>query len=85
MAGLWAGGLGFTLDVTAPIGRRISDLRLLRSGAAIEPSRNYVVAGWASVNENTQGPPVWELVMRHITAQKTVRVAESRSVKIVNP
>ena len=80
-----AGGLGFTLDVTAPIGRRISDLRLLRSGAAIEPSRNYVVAGWASVNENTQGPPVWELVMRHITAQKTVRVAESRSVKIVNP
>jgi sulfur-oxidizing protein SoxB len=80
-----AGGLGFTLDVRAPIGRRISDLRLLRNGAAIEPGRSYVVAGWASVNEGTQGPPVWDLVMRHIAAQKTVRLDESRSVKIVNP
>jgi S-sulfosulfanyl-L-cysteine sulfohydrolase len=80
-----AGGLGFTLDVSAPIGRRISDMRLLRTGAAIEAARNYVVAGWASVNEATQGPPVWDLVMRHLEAKKTVRVAENRSVTVVNP
>jgi len=80
-----AGGLGFTLDVRAPIGRRIADLRLLRNGAAIEPGKSYVVAGWASINENTQGPPVWDLVMRHIAAQKTVRLAENRSVTLVNP
>lgn len=80
-----AGGLGFTLDVRAHMGKRISNMQLLRNGTAIDPSRNYVVAGWASINEATQGPPVWDLVMRHIVAQKTVRVAESRSVTIVNP
>jgi sulfur-oxidizing protein SoxB len=80
-----AGGLGFTLDVGAPMGKRISNMRLLRNGSAIDPSRSYVVAGWASINEATQGPPVWDLVMRHIAAQKTVRVEESRSVQVLNP
>ena len=80
-----AGGLGFTLDVRAPIGKRISDLRLLRNGATIDSAKTYVVAGWASVNEGTQGPPVWDLVTRHIAAQKTVRLTENRSVTVVNP
>jgi len=80
-----AGGLGFTLDVSAPIGKRISNMRLLRNGTTIDPARTYIVAGWASINEATQGPPVWDLVMRHIAAQKTVRVAENRSVNVINP
>ena len=42
----------------------------------------YVVAGWASVNEDTQGPPVWELVERYVAAEKTVRVVPNASVKI---
>jgi sulfur-oxidizing protein SoxB len=78
------GGLSFTLDVKAGIGRRISDMRLIKSGAAIDAAKTYVVAGWASVNEGTQGPPVWDLVTRHIERHKAVRVDESRSVTVVN-
>src|SRR5690606_300877 len=78
------GGLSFTLDVTESIGRRISDMRLIRSGEPIDAAKTYVVAGWASVNEGTSGPPVWELVMRHIEGRKIVRVEESRSVKVIN-
>jgi sulfur-oxidizing protein SoxB len=78
------GGLRFTLDVKARIGSRISGMRLLRTGEAIDAAKTYVVAGWASVNDGTQGPPVWDLVARHIERHKTVRIEESRSVNVVN-
>ena len=54
----------------------------MKSGKPIEPNKEYVVAGWASVNEGTEGPPVWDLVERYIAAEKTVRVAPNTSVKI---
>jgi sulfur-oxidizing protein SoxB len=66
------GGMAFTIDVDQPIGRRISDMTLLKTGQPIEPSRKYVVAGWASVNEGVEGPPVWELVARYIEARKVI-------------
>ncbi len=61
-----AGGIGWTLDVTAPAGRRISDLTLLRTGQPIDPNRQYSVAGWASVTEGVQGAPIWEVLMAHL-------------------
>jgi sulfur-oxidizing protein SoxB len=76
------GGLGFTLDVAAPAGRRISDLVLLRNGAPIEAGRSYRVAGWASVAEGVEGPPVWELVFAHL-ARGPVRAAPRAAVRVV--
>jgi sulfur-oxidizing protein SoxB len=54
----------------------------LKTGKPIDPAREYTVAGWASVNEGTEGPPVWDLVERYVAAQKTVRIAPNSSVKI---
>ena len=76
------GGLGYAIDVGKPIGRRISAMTHLKSGKPIDPKKDYVVAGWASVNEGTQGPPVWDLVERYVATEKTVRVAPNSSVKI---
>jgi len=76
------GGLGYAIDVGKPISQRISAMTQLKSGKPIEPKKEYVVAGWASVNEGTQGPPVWDLVERYVAAEKTVRVAPNSSVKI---
>jgi S-sulfosulfanyl-L-cysteine sulfohydrolase len=76
------GGLGYSIDVSKPISQRISAMTLLKTGNAIEPNKDYMVAGWASVNEGTQGPPVWELVERYVANEKTVRVAPNASVKI---
>jgi len=76
------GGLGYAIDVSKPIGQRISAMTRLKSGEAIEPKKEYVVAGWASVNEGTEGPAVWELVERYIAANKTVRLEQNTSVKI---
>jgi sulfur-oxidizing protein SoxB len=76
------GALGYSIDVSKPIGSRISAMTHLKSGQPIEPNKGYTVAGWASANEGTQGPPVWELVERYVAAEKSVRIAPNSSVKI---
>ena len=77
------GGLGYTIDVAKPIGSRISAMTHLTSGKPIDPARDYTVAGWASVNEGTEGPAIWDVVERYVADKKTVRVAENRAVKVV--
>ncbi len=77
------GGLGYRIDVTKPQGQRISEMTLLKTGEAIDPSKTYVVAGWASVNEGTEGPPIWDVVENHIRNLGTVTVQENISVDVV--
>jgi sulfur-oxidizing protein SoxB len=77
------GGIAYTIDVAQPMGRRISDLRLLRTGEALDPGRDYAVAGWASVNEGTEGPPVWDVVADYIAARQEVVPAASGHVRVV--
>ena len=57
-------------------------MTLLKIRQADRAGKDYIVAGWASVNEGTEGPPVWELVERYVAREKTVRVAPNSSVKI---
>jgi sulfur-oxidizing protein SoxB len=76
------GGLGYQIDIAAPIGSRISNMTLLKTGEPLDASKSYTVAGWASVNEGTEGPPIWEVVERYVTAAKTVKIEPSGAVKI---
>ena len=77
------GGLGYRIDVTQPQGDRITDLTLLKTGEAIDPAATYIVAGWASVNEGTEGPPIWDVVEAHIRKRGTVVVEPNTSVQVV--
>ncbi len=77
------GGLGYRIDINQPQGSRISELTLLRTGEAIDPLKSYIVAGWASVNEGTEGPQIWDVVESHIRKQGTVRVEPNTSVKVI--
>ena len=77
------GGLGYTIDITQRAGSRISGMTHLKSGAAVQAAKEYVVAGWASVNQGTEGPPIWDVVAKHVETQKTITVSESSAVKIV--
>ncbi|MGK7651617.1 thiosulfohydrolase SoxB [Roseovarius sp. B08] len=76
------GGLGYTIDVSAPQGERISNMTLLETGEPIDPARNYVVAGWASVNEGTEGPQIWDVVESHIRTLGTVTAQPNDSVEV---
>ncbi|NNJ69136.1 MAG: thiosulfohydrolase SoxB [Boseongicola sp.] len=77
------GGLGYRIEIDKPQGERISNMTLLSTGEPIDPARNYVVAGWASVNEGTEGPPIWDVVEAHIKAQGTVSLQPNNSVEII--
>uniref|UniRef100_UPI003561D80D 5'-nucleotidase C-terminal domain-containing protein n=1 Tax=Rhodosalinus sp. TaxID=2047741 RepID=UPI003561D80D len=76
------GGLGYRIDVTAPAGERISEMTLLESGESIDPARSYVVAGWASVNEDTEGPQIWDVVEDHIRQKGAIRMEPNTSVEV---
>lgn len=76
------GGLGYHIDVSKPQGERITQMTLLKTGEAIEASKTYQVAGWASVNEGTEGPPIWDVVEAHIAKQGTVSLDPNNSVKV---
>ena len=76
------GGMGYSIDVSKPQGERISDMTLLSTGEAIDPAKSYVVAGWASVNEGTEGPQIWDVVESHIRKQGTVKLEPNNSVKV---
>jgi sulfur-oxidizing protein SoxB len=76
------GGVSYAIDIARPIGSRISDLKLLRTGQPLEPSNEYTVAGWASVNEGTQGPPVWDIVFAHLRRHGAVAPSQAAHVKV---
>ena len=77
------GGLGYRIDVTKPQGDRITEMTLLKTGEAIDPSKTYQVAGWASVNEGTEGPAIWDVVEAHIAKQGSISLDPNNSVKVV--
>ena len=77
------GGLGYTIDISKRAGSRITDMRLMKSGQAIEAGKDYVVAGWASVNQGTEGPPIWDVVAKHIEGRKVVSTKALDSVRIL--
>lgn len=77
------GNLSYTIHVSNKIGSRISDMTLIGTGEKIDAGKTYVVSGWASVNEGTQGPPVHDVVSRYIERHKSVRIPENRQVKVL--
>lgn len=77
------GGLGYRIDINQPQGDRISNMILLSTGEPIDPARSYVVAGWASVNEGTEGPQIWDVVESHIRKMGTVTVQDNNSVEVI--
>jgi sulfur-oxidizing protein SoxB len=77
------GGLAFTLDAGKPMGRRIADLRLTRTGEPVEAAKTYTVAGWASVAEDAEGPPVWDVVFAHLARNPVVAPGPAAHVRLV--
>lgn len=77
------GGLGYRIDISKPQGERITEMTLLKTGEAIDPTKSYQVAGWASVNEGTEGPAIWDVVESHIAKQGTVSLNPNNSVQVI--
>ena len=77
------GGMGYRIDIARPQGERITEMTMLKSGEKVDPAKSYTVAGWASVNEDTEGPAIWDLVESWIRKQGSVTVDPNTSVQVV--
>ena len=77
------GGLGYKINLSKKMGARISDLTYLKNGSKINPNQEFVVAGWASVLEGTEGPPIYDLVSNYILRKQNVSVKPNNSVQLV--
>ncbi|MEW5728699.1 MAG: thiosulfohydrolase SoxB [Pseudomonadota bacterium] len=77
------GGMAYRIDIHKPIGSRISDMTIVKTGEKVDAAKTYAVAGWASMNEAIEGPPVWDVVSSWLEKKKTIRFEENRAVKVV--
>ena len=77
------GGMTYSCAVNETIGNRISEMTLTATGEPLDPLKTYVVGGWASVNEGVEGPAIYDLMERFISARATVAVPDERTVKVV--
>jgi sulfur-oxidizing protein SoxB len=70
------GGISYTIDPRQTIGKRITNIRLTKTGKPMDPNKMYKVAGWSTVGSKSEGEPVWETCetylknMKHITKIK---------------
>ena len=76
------GGMGYSIDVSKPQGSRITEMTMLKIGEKVEADKTYVVAGWASVNKDTEGPAIWDVAENWIKKQGSVNIDPNTSVKV---
>ena len=78
------GGMGYDIDVNAPAGSRVTNMVHLKTGENIDPAKTYVVSGWASVNEGTEGPAIWDVVESYIKRVGSVKIEPNTSVRVAS-
>jgi sulfur-oxidizing protein SoxB len=77
------GGVSYTCAPKAAMGNRISDLTLIRTGEKLESDKAYTVGGWASINENVDGPAIFDLMEGYISRKKSIDPPKQQSVKVI--
>jgi len=66
------GGLTYTIDPAATIGRRISQLEF--AGKPLDAAKTYRVAGWASVNpQPDELPNIWDVLSEYLMDTRVIR------------
>lgn len=63
------GGLDYTIDPSAGLGKRISNIKDDK-GVVIDDKKSYKVAGWAQVNSVGNGRLMWDVAANYLRQQK---------------
>jgi len=75
------GGLQYTCNPNEKAGRRISNM--IMRGKAVDPSKKYLVAGWASVQENVTGTPIWDVVAEYLKNVKVIKKVKLNQPRLI--
>ena len=76
------GGMSYTCAPKATMGNRITNMTITDTGAPVEADKKYTVGGWASVNEGTEGPAIYDLMENYISRKKVINLPENQTVKV---
>ena len=74
---------GLTYEITPKnkINKRISNIQT-SDGKLLIPNKNYVVSGWASVNSEESGKPIWEIASNYLSSIKNYDLSDIRQPKV---
>jgi len=75
------GGMSYTCDPNAAMGKRIQDMRL--GDKPVEANKTYKVAGWAPVAEGAKGEPIWDVVSTWLRDKKVVTPRRLNEPKLI--
>ncbi|OYY04734.1 MAG: thiosulfohydrolase SoxB [Acidocella sp. 35-58-6] len=76
------GGMNYACAPNEKIGNRISEMTL-SNGQVLDAAKTYKVAGWASVSQPQNTPPVWDVVAKYLRDKKTVRITKPNVTKVI--
>lgn len=77
------GGIDYVLDPSETIGKRITEIQV--GGKPINPKKTYMVAGWASVQEQPDSlEDIWDLVAGYLRSSGEVKLDEVKLPKLKN-
>ncbi|MDR3735406.1 MAG: thiosulfohydrolase SoxB [Acidobacteriaceae bacterium] len=76
------GGMNYACAPNEKIGNRISEMTLT-NGQLLDAAKTYKVAGWASVSQPQNTPPVWDVVAKYLRDKKTVRITKPNVTKVI--
>ncbi|MEK9848900.1 MAG: thiosulfohydrolase SoxB [Candidatus Puniceispirillum sp.] len=77
------GGVSYSCAPKASMGNRINDLTLLRTDEKLEADKRYTVGGWASVNEDVEGPAIYDLMESYIIRKAVIDLPAQQAVKVI--
>ena len=76
------GGLSYECAPKEVMGNRIQNMVFTPTGAPIEANKSYVVGGWASVNPDTEGPAIYDLLENYIQRKNLIIPSSSGAVTV---
>ena len=76
------GGLSYECAPKEVIGNRIQNMVFTPTGAPIEANKSYVVGGWASVNPDTEGPAIYDLLEKYIQRKNLIIPSSAGAVTV---
>ncbi len=66
------GGISYTINPKATMGKRITKITMTKTGKPMEASKKYKVAGWSTVNSIAPGKPIWEVTEEYLKNMKHI-------------
>jgi sulfur-oxidizing protein SoxB len=77
------GGMDYVCDPTAEFGKRITNMAL-DNGKPIQANKSYKVAGWATVNSQSDGAPIWDVVADYLRDKKEFSIKKMNTPILKN-